>query len=124
MCAFIKSHTPFKILTELQDDSFETLWLYVRPHKLPRGYSCVIVCIVYHPPQNDNKALVDHLTLNLDLALEKYPNAGIFLVGDFNRCPVSQLLRHFTLKQLEKQLEISYLRPNSHEYGDLLLLHS
>ena len=103
MCSFINSHTPFKILTELQDDSFETLWLYARPHKLPRGYSCLIVCTVYHPPQNDNKGLVDHLTINLDLALTKYPNAEIFLVGDFNRCPVSQLLRHFTLKQIVRE---------------------
>ena len=33
----------------------------------------------------------------------KYPNAGIFLVGDFNRCPVSVLLRHFGLKQIVKK---------------------
>ena len=27
VCAFVKSYTPFKVLTELHDDAFETLWL-------------------------------------------------------------------------------------------------
>ena len=40
---------------------------------------------------------------SVDLALTKHPNAGIFLVGDFNRCPVSLLLKHFGLKQIVKQ---------------------
>jgi hypothetical protein len=59
--------------------------------------------VVYKPPSSDNAAFIDHLSTTLDLALNKYPNAGIFLLGDFNRCPVSSLLRHFTLKQIVKQ---------------------
>ena len=79
------------------------MWIYVRPHKLYRGYSCLIVCIVYKPPSSDNDDFIDHLHTTLDLALNKYPNAGIFLLGDFNRCPVSSLLRHFTLSQIVKK---------------------
>jgi DNA-binding GntR family transcriptional regulator len=26
VCAFVKSYIPFKVLTELHDDNFETLW--------------------------------------------------------------------------------------------------
>jgi hypothetical protein len=59
--------------------------------------------VAYKPPSSDNAAFIDHLSTTLDLALNKYPNAGIFLLGDFNRCPVSSLLRHFTLKQIVKQ---------------------
>ena len=103
VCAFIKSDIPFKILTEFNDINFETLWIYVRPHKLNRGFSCLIVCVAYKPPSSDNAAFINHLSTTLDLALNKYPNAGIFLLGDFNRCPVSSLLRHFTLKQIVKQ---------------------
>ena len=51
---------------------------------------------------NDNNALIDHFTSKLNLALIKYPDAEIFLVGDFNRCPDSALLRHFWLKQIVK----------------------
>ena len=103
VCAYIKSSIPFKVLQDLQDEYFESLWLYLRPYKLPRGFSCLIVCVIYHPPASDNNALIDHITSKLDSALIKHPNAGIFLVGDFNRCPVSALLRHFGLKQIVKQ---------------------
>ena len=47
--------------------------------------------------------MIDHITSKLDLALIKHPNAGVFLVADFNRCPVSALLKHFGLKQIVKQ---------------------
>jgi hypothetical protein len=102
VCAFIKSYIPFKVLTELHDDNFETLWLRIRPFKLFRGFSCLIVCVAYNPPNSDNKMFLDHLIGKFDLALASYPNAGIFFVGDFTRCPISSLLRHFTLKQIVK----------------------
>ena len=102
VCAFIKSTIPFKILRDLEDINFETMWIYLRPHKFYRGFSCLIACVVYKPPSSDNNAFIEHLCTTLDLALNKHPNAGIFLLGDFNRCPVSSLLRHFTLRQIVK----------------------
>ena len=75
----------------------------LRPYKYPRGFSYLIVCVIYHPLANDNNALIEHITSKLDLALTKHPNAGIFLVGDINRCPFSLLLRHFGLKLIVKQ---------------------
>jgi hypothetical protein len=59
--------------------------------------------VVYHPPSSDNNTLIEHLTIKLDVALSMYTNAGIILVGDFNKCPVSTIHRHFTLKQIVKQ---------------------
>ena len=35
-------------------------------------------------PSSDNNALIEHLTSKLDIAPSLYPNAGIFLIGDFN----------------------------------------
>ena len=102
VCAFVKNHIPFKVLTELHEDEFETLWLHIRPRKIFRGFSCLIVCVAYKPPSSDNKAFIDHLISKVDLALAIYPNAGIFIVGDFNKCPISSLLRHFSLKQIVK----------------------
>jgi hypothetical protein len=57
VCAFVKSYIPFKVLTGLHDDNFETLWLHIRPHKLFRGFSCLIVCVAYNPPSSDIKRL-------------------------------------------------------------------
>ncbi len=102
VCAFVKNHIHFKVLTELHEDEFETLWLHIRPRKLFRGFSCLIVCVAHNPPSCDSKAFIEHLITKLDLALAIYPNAGIFIVGDFNKCPISSLLRHFSLKQIVK----------------------
>ena len=101
VCAYINEHIPFKILSDLHDDNFESLWLYLRPKKLFLGFSCLAVCVIYHPPSSDNNNL-EHLIPKLDIALSLYPNAGIFFIGDFNRCPISTVLRHFTLKQIVK----------------------
>ena len=103
VCAFIKHHIPYKVLNELHDDDFETLWMHVRPYKLFRGFSCWIICVAYNPPANDKCEFMNHLATKLDIALTIYPNAGVFLVGDFNRCPISSLLKHFSLKQIVKE---------------------
>ena len=57
----------------------------------------------YYVQMYYNNALIEHLTTKLDVALSMHPNAGIILARDFNRCPVSTILRHFTLKQIVKQ---------------------
>ena len=103
VCTFIKSHIPYKVLTELHDDDFETLWIHVRPHKLFRGFSCLVVCVAYNPPTSGKNEFLNHLSTKLDIALTKYPNAGVFLVGDFNRCPLSALCKQFSSKQIVKE---------------------
>ena len=58
--------------------------------------------MIYHPPSSDNNSLLELLVSKLDIALSLHPNTGIFLIRDFKRCPVSTVLRHFTLKQIVK----------------------
>ncbi len=79
VCAYINSCIPYKVLHELHDDDFETLWIYIRPHKLIHGYSYLIVCIAYIPPNCDKNDFIEHLTVKLDSALRSHPNAGIFI---------------------------------------------
>ena len=40
---------------------------------------------MYHPPGNDDYALRSHIFQFLDRALNRYPNSGIVLLGDFNQ---------------------------------------
>lgn len=76
-----------------------------RPNKFYRGFSCLIVCVVYNPPSSDNKAFIEHLITKSDFALlSTLMQAFFFLLRDFNRCPVSVLRRHFSLKQIVKHL--------------------
>ena len=102
VCTYIKSSIDFTTIDELNDSPFESLWVYLRPNRLPRGFSCLIIGIIYHPPQDDDATFTDHLISSLDAALNKYPNAGIMLVGDFNRLNYRYISNHFNLRQTVK----------------------
>ena len=59
---------------------------------------------MYHlPPPLDNEAgLAEYLISSLDTVLDKNPNAGVMLVGDFNRFNFRILSNNFNLRQLVK----------------------
>ena len=102
VCAYIKSNIGFTVLRDLHNSSFEATWLYLRPHRLPRGFSCIIIGVIYHPPQEDDALCMDYLITSLDSALVRFPNAGIILVGDFNRLDYRFLCNHSNLQQIVK----------------------
>ena len=39
-----------EVLSQYHHDHFEVLWIKARPFRLPRGFSSIIIGIVYHPP--------------------------------------------------------------------------
>ena len=83
-------------------DDHEILWPHICPNRLPRGYSSVIVGVIYHP-SSDNDALIrDHLLSSLTKIESEFPNCGIILAGDFNPFNINFLLNHFRLKLLVK----------------------
>ena len=59
VCVYIRDNINFTILEDLEDPSFEALWLKLRPTLLPRGFSCIVLGIIYHPPNNNNPAILD-----------------------------------------------------------------
>ena len=61
VCAFVKSSIGFRTIEELDNPLFEYLWLYLRPPRLPRGFSCIIICIIYHPPPDNEAGLAEYL---------------------------------------------------------------
>ena len=54
---------------------------------------------IYHPPGNDDYALRNHIFQSLDRALNRYPNSGIVLLGDFNQFNPGSLCSSFKLKK-------------------------
>ena len=100
VCAYIKEdYCRYKHLKELNCcDEHESLWLHLRPTRLPRGFSCIIAAVIYHPPKSDDRSFREHLFQSLTLMESKYPNFGILVTGDFNRFDIGCLLRHFRLK--------------------------
>ena len=69
---------------DIEDDEHEVLWIRLKPKKLPRKYSCIIIACIYHPPGADNGSLREYLITSLDAVLRRSPDCGVILSGDFN----------------------------------------
>ena len=48
VCVYVKDTTKFTILDDLHDPSFEMLWIKLRPTRLPRGCTSIVVGTLYH----------------------------------------------------------------------------
>lgn len=72
----------------------------LRPSRLPRGYSCIVLGTVYHPPSASDSEISQYLNTCLSSIESRFSNCGILLVGDFNRLNTSRLLNNFGLKQI------------------------
>lgn len=72
-------------LHDLVDPHLESLWLLLKPHRPLRGINSLIRGAIYHPPGNDDRVLLNHITESLDCVLCSHSNAGINIAGDFNQ---------------------------------------
>ena len=105
ICLYVKDAS-YKKLDELSCcPEHEILWVQLRPRRLPRGFSSLIVAVVYHPHWTtaENNTMREHLFQSLLLAESRYPNCALILAGDFNRLDVKSIQRHFRLKQMVKK---------------------
>ena len=103
ICLYIKDTIPFTVLREYErDTSIEVLWCKLCPRRLPRGFSYIIVGVVYHPPTADDQQMINYLINTLSEIESSIPNAAIILTGDFNRLNIAQVATKFHLKQLVK----------------------
>ena len=100
VCANIRDNINFTILEDLEDPSFEALWLKLRPARLPRGYSFIVLGIIYHPPNDNDPAILDYLWQSLSSIESRFPNCGLLIVGDFYRLNTKRLQNSFDLKQI------------------------
>ena len=107
VCLYIKDdYFRFKKLQELTCcKDREIPWVHLRPNRLPRDFSSLIVAVVYHPhwTKDENDSMRDHLFQSLSLAESRYANCALIVAGDFNRPDINSLKKHFRLKQVVKK---------------------
>ena len=87
MC--VKSSTQCKTICVDDSSDFisEVIWLQLRPIRLLRPLSSILIGVIYHPPQastDDNNRLYDYIQNKVDLYLYDHPNSLVCIVGDFN----------------------------------------
>ena len=84
VCCYISVNISFTVLKDLQDLFFEVLWIKLQPPRLPRGYTCIVLGTVYHPPSADDSAILDYLGQSLSSIESKFSNCRFLIVGDLN----------------------------------------
>ena len=104
-CTYIKKGLKYTILEDLHDDKIEAIWLHLRPSRLPRGLSCIIIANVYHP-QTDKGVSDSEILLYLHDSMStiesRFSNCGVLIMGDFNRIDTLSIRNAFKLKQIVK----------------------
>lgn len=64
VCAYTDAHLPCRRLIDYEDHEVESLWISVRPFRLPRSITNILVGVVYHPPHfgaAENRVLTDQM---------------------------------------------------------------
>ena len=103
VCAFVSTDVPSTRRLDLDNSAFECLWVWLRPHRLPRPLSGIICCVLYNPPDThsqEQRDLVSLIIETLDLVRSTHPDCGIVILGDFNGLDFSDVLSHHDLKQV------------------------
>ena len=122
VCVYVKDSIKYEVPDILHCcDQHEVLWIKLKPTRLPRGFTCIVIAVVYHPPGSDELSIINHLFQSISTAESSFPNCGLIIAGDFNRLKVGSLQRHFKLKQLVKsatrrQATLDLVLTNLHDY--------
>ena len=101
VCAYINSTIKVRRITEFENDSIESIWISIRPKRLPRSISVILLAVIYHSTSStavENSELYKHIQSNVDHFLSKHPDALIIITGDFN--PTSTGFNANRIKQL------------------------
>ncbi|XP_068680297.1 uncharacterized protein [Montipora foliosa] len=106
VCLYMKEgYSKYHVIDRLKCcEEHKILWVHLRPRRLPRGYSCLIIAIVFHSDpsaENDNN-ITNHLSSSLTLIESIYPDCALVVCGDFNHLNLQLIKNHYHLKQIVK----------------------
>ena len=55
VCAFVSNSISYKRWTDLENPLYECLWLWLRPNRLPRKISSIVIGVLYNLRVNQHK---------------------------------------------------------------------
>ena len=74
VCIYLRDGIMYEVPENLNCcQDHEIFWLKLNPKRLPRGYSCLIVAVVYHLPGADSQLITNHLFQSLSAAEPTFP---------------------------------------------------
>ena len=61
VACFVRNEFPCTVLQQFDSPQLQTLWLLIRPPRMPRWLSHIAFGIVYNPTKSDGRAMTDHI---------------------------------------------------------------
>ena len=49
VCLYIMDSIKYEVIDDLFDERLEAIWMKIRPPRLPRGMSSIVISTIYHP---------------------------------------------------------------------------
>ncbi|XP_035677313.1 uncharacterized protein LOC118416330 [Branchiostoma floridae] len=105
VAVYVRNSIPAGLVPDITvPPELECIWVSVRPRRLPRGVSQVVVGAVYNLPSSPHQELLlEHLVSATDDIRTRNPDAGMILLGDFNHLDIGQLCNGNNLSQFVKE---------------------
>ena len=90
---YVNDSSKAEVMTDIVvPREIEVMWLKLSHHKLPRSVSYIVLCAVYIPPDSEHQdLLISHLLSAIDHVKTSQSQAGIIVLGDFNRTDIRSL---------------------------------
>ncbi len=86
--------------TELNDSALDTIWITIRPQRMPRDFTHITIGAIYHPPKANDWTMSQHIATCVDKVRQKYLRSGFIILGDFNHMSDSYIKRTCSLHQI------------------------
>ena len=67
VCLYISSTYDATVLDIPNENDYEVLWTLITPRRLPRGFSKLMIVVLYHPPNANNALMTKYLLSSLEL---------------------------------------------------------
>ncbi len=55
VCVYLDDKIPCKLINSSVEEKVESIWLSIRPYRLPRQITSIILSVIYHPPNSQRK---------------------------------------------------------------------
>ena len=87
VCVYINTGIYCRKLEHFEHPDIESLWIVLRPKRLPKSISIILLAVIYHSTSSGadaNSELYNHIQSNIDSFLSHHPDALVYITGDFN----------------------------------------
>jgi exonuclease III len=108
ICVYIKDRITYNVVQHDKNDKsqeIETLWITIRPQKLPIEISCILLGCIYHPLGGNDWELTKLINSSIDDFLQIHPYGKIIRLGDFNKYKDKYLYNYHKLRQVVNKLQ-------------------